>query len=151
MNAYLTQFNRAELARNRIRSKQRSVPDEDGFVTVVRGGRAGPARLEEAEAKKKELEERQKKKGAKDDFYRFQTREKRKEREGELRRQFDEDKRRVEEMRQRRGKLVVSIYDQQFGALLTIFVLASIIKIELFSASKETQRLSWSIDTLQNS
>jgi ribosomal RNA-processing protein 7 len=106
INAYLTQFNRTELARNRIRSKQRSVPDEDGFVTVVRGGRAGPARLEEAEAKKQELEERQKKKGAKEDFYRFQVREKRKEKENELKRNFEEDRRRVQEMRARRGKLV---------------------------------------------
>ncbi|KAF2200269.1 hypothetical protein GQ43DRAFT_481721 [Delitschia confertaspora ATCC 74209] len=106
INAYLSSFNRTELARNRLRAKQRSVPDEDGFVTVVRGGRAGPARLEEAEMKKVELEERQKKKGAKEDFYRFQVREKRKEREGELRRQFEEDRRRVEEMRGRRGRLV---------------------------------------------
>lgn len=104
INAYLTQFNRAEIARNRLRSKQRSVPDEDGFITVVRGGRTGPARLEEAEKKKAELEERKKKNGVKDDFYRFQTREKRKEAEGELRRKFEVDKRRVEEMRMRRGK-----------------------------------------------
>ncbi|KAF2788676.1 hypothetical protein K505DRAFT_314466 [Melanomma pulvis-pyrius CBS 109.77] len=104
INAYLTQFNRAEIARNRLRSKQRSVPDEDGFITVVRGGRTGPARLEEAEKKKAELEERKKKNGVKDDFYRFQTREKRKEAEGELRRKFEVDKRRVEEMKMRRGK-----------------------------------------------
>jgi ribosomal RNA-processing protein 7 len=103
INAYLVQFNRAELARNRLRSKQRSVPDEDGFITVVRGGRTGPARLEEAEKKKVELEERKKKNGVRDDFYRFQTREKRKEAEGELRRKFEVDRRRVEEMRARRG------------------------------------------------
>ncbi|KAF2713599.1 hypothetical protein K504DRAFT_398935 [Pleomassaria siparia CBS 279.74] len=103
INAYLTQFNRAEIARNRVRAKQRSVPDEDGFITVVRGGRTGPARLEEAERHKVELEERRKKNGVKDDFYRFQTREKRKEAEGELRRKFEVDRRRVEEMRARRG------------------------------------------------
>jgi ribosomal RNA-processing protein 7 len=103
INAYLVQFNRAELARNRLRSKQRSVPDEDGFITVVRGGRTGPARLEDAEKKKVELEERRKKNGVRDDFYRFQTREKRKEAEGELRRKFEVDRRRVEEMRARRG------------------------------------------------
>ena len=104
INAYLTQFNRAELARNRLRSKQRSIPDEDGFITVVRGGRTGPARLEEAEKKKAELEERRKKNGVKDDFYRFQTREKRKEAEAELRRKFEADRRRVAEMRERKGK-----------------------------------------------
>ena len=105
INAYLTQFNKAELARNRIRAKQRSVPDEDGFISVVRGGRTGPARLEEAEKKKAELEERRKKNGVKDDFYRFQTRERRKEAEGELRRKFDLDRKRVDEMRKRRGKI----------------------------------------------
>jgi ribosomal RNA-processing protein 7 len=81
----------------------RSVPDEDGFVTVTRGGRAGPARREEAEAKQKELEERKKNNGVKDDFYRFQNREKRKEAEGLLKRRFEEDRRRVEDMRARRG------------------------------------------------
>ncbi|KAF2189210.1 hypothetical protein K469DRAFT_723961 [Zopfia rhizophila CBS 207.26] len=105
INAYLTQFNRAELARNRLRAKQRSVPDEDGFITVVRGGRAGPARLEEAEQKKVELEERRKKKGAKEDFYRFQTRERRKEKESELKRKFEMDRRRVDEMRRVRGRV----------------------------------------------
>jgi ribosomal RNA-processing protein 7 len=101
----LSQFNRAESARNRVRKYQRSIPDEDGFVTVTRGGRAGPARLEEAEKKKAELEERRKSKGIKDDFYRFQTREKKKEAEGELRRKFELDKKRIEEMRARRGKI----------------------------------------------
>ncbi|ORY15756.1 ribosomal RNA-processing protein 7-domain-containing protein [Clohesyomyces aquaticus] len=103
--SYLSQFSAAEMARNRTRAKLRSVPDEDGFVTVVRGGRSGPARLEEAEKKKAELEERKKNNGVKDDFYRFQTREKKKEAEGELRRKFEADRRRVEEMRMRRGKV----------------------------------------------
>ncbi|KAF2662548.1 hypothetical protein K491DRAFT_617394 [Lophiostoma macrostomum CBS 122681] len=105
INAYLSQFTRAESARNRVRKYQRSIPDEDGFVTVTRGGRTGPARLEDAEKKKVELEERRKSKGVKDDFYRFQTREKKKEAEGELRRKFELDKKRVEEMRMRRGKV----------------------------------------------
>ncbi|KAF1998602.1 hypothetical protein P154DRAFT_411582, partial [Amniculicola lignicola CBS 123094] len=105
INAYLTQFNRAENARNRVRKVQRSVPDEDGFMTVVRGGRIGPARVEEAEKKKAELEERNKRNGIKEDFYRFQTREKRKEAEGELRRKFEMDRKRVVEMRERRGRV----------------------------------------------
>ncbi|KAF2017732.1 hypothetical protein BU24DRAFT_420782 [Aaosphaeria arxii CBS 175.79] len=105
VNAYLSQFTRTETARNRLRAKQRSVPDEDGFITVTRGGRTGPARLEQAEAKQKELEERKKANGPKGDFYRFQTREKRKEAEGELRRKFELDKKRVEEMKARRGKI----------------------------------------------
>lgn len=106
INAYLSAFTRAETARNRLRARQRAVPDEDGFITVVRGGRTGPARLEEAEAAKEKLEERKKKRGAKEDFYRFQVREKRKEREGELRRKFEQDRRKVAEMRERRGRVV---------------------------------------------
>ena len=108
INAYLSAFTRAKTARNRLRARQRAVPDEDGFITVVRGGRTGPARLEEAEATKEKLEERKKKRGAKEDFYRFQVREKRKEREGELRRKFEQDRRKVAEMRERRGRVVVS-------------------------------------------
>lgn len=94
--------------RNKLLATSRAVPDEDGFITVTRGGgRTAPsARLEQAEQKRDELEERKKKNGVKDDFYRFQNREKRKEREGELRRGFERDRKRVMEMRERRGKVV---------------------------------------------
>ncbi|KAH8723222.1 ribosomal RNA-processing protein 7-domain-containing protein [Phaeosphaeriaceae sp. PMI808] len=105
LNAYLTQFNALETLRNKHRKTARSVPDEDGFVTVTRGGRAGPARMEEAEKKKEELDARKKKNAVKDDFYRFQNREKRKEAEMGLRRQFEEDRKRVERMREVRGKV----------------------------------------------
>jgi ribosomal RNA-processing protein 7 len=76
------------------------VPDEDGFVTVAR-----PVRLERAEQKQAELEERKKAGRVGEDFYRFQTREKRKEAEGELKRKFEMDRRRVAEMRERRGRI----------------------------------------------
>ncbi|KAF1851597.1 uncharacterized protein K460DRAFT_274827 [Cucurbitaria berberidis CBS 394.84] len=105
INAYLTQFNALETLRNRHRKTARSVPDEEGFVTVTRGGRAGPARIAEAEKKQAELEERKKNNGVKDDFYRFQNREKRKEQEGLLKRRFEDDRRRVESMRERRGRV----------------------------------------------
>ena len=74
---------------------------------MARGGRAGPARIEEAEKKKAELEERRKNNGVKDDFYRFQNREKRKEAEINLRKRFEEDRRRVARMRERRGRCVL--------------------------------------------
>jgi ribosomal RNA-processing protein 7 len=105
LNAYLSQFNALETLRNKHRKHARSVPDEDGFITVTRGGRAGPARIEEAEKKKAELEERKKKNAVKDDFYRFQNREKRKEVEMGLRRRFEEDRKRVERMREGRGRV----------------------------------------------
>lgn len=105
LNAYLTQFNALETLRNKHRKTARSVPDEEGFVTVTRGGRAGPARMEDAEKKKEELEARKKKNAVKDDFYRFQNREKRKEVEMGLRRRFEEDRKRVERMREGRGRV----------------------------------------------
>lgn len=73
-------------------------------MTVARGGRAGPAKLEQAnEALKKELEKRERNKA--EGFYRFQFREKAKERERELRKKFEQDVKTVERMRQkRRGK-----------------------------------------------
>ncbi|KAG9188066.1 hypothetical protein G6011_01989 [Alternaria panax] len=105
LNAYLTQFNALETSRNRLRKTSRSVPDEEGFMTVTRGGRVGPARIEEAEKKKAELDERKRNHRATDDFYRFQNRERRKEAEGALKRKFEEDRRRVEGMRERRGRV----------------------------------------------
>jgi ribosomal RNA-processing protein 7 len=105
LNAYLTQFNALETARNRLRKTSRSVPDEEGFMTVTRGGRVGPARIEDAEKKKAELDERKRNHRATDDFYRFQNRERRKEAEGLLKRRFEEDRKRVESMRERRGRV----------------------------------------------
>ena len=105
INAYLTQFTSLERTRASLLKHARTVPDEDGFITVTRGGRGGPARLEEAEKKKAELEERRKNNGVKDDFYRFQNREKRKEAEVNLRKRFEEDRRRVQRMRERRGRV----------------------------------------------
>jgi ribosomal RNA-processing protein 7 len=105
VDAFMTAFNLAEEEKAKQAKKARNVPDEDGFVTVTRGGRVGPARREEAEEKRKEVEEREKRKReSMGNFYRFQIREKRKEQQGELVRRFEEDRRKVEGMRERRGK-----------------------------------------------
>ncbi|MBE7182588.1 MAG: hypothetical protein INR71_15515 [Terriglobus roseus] len=100
---YLNAFSDLEAARARAQARARSVPDADGFVTVTRGTRTGPARLEQAnEALVKEKEKADKRIGG--GFYRFQTREKAKERERQLRREFEEDLRKVEGMKARRRK-----------------------------------------------
>lgn len=104
VDAYITAFEAKEEARNKMLAKQRSEPDEDGFITVTRGGRQGPAREEEARAKEEELKKREKNR-VKDDFYRFQQREKKKELAKDLVKGFEEDQRRVEEMKRRRGKI----------------------------------------------
>ena len=105
VDAFMTNWNNLEEEKARLSKKQRNVPDEDGFVTVTRGGRTGPARMEDAEEKRKELEEKERKKREEmGDFYRFQTRERRKLEQGELVKKFDEDRRRVETMKEKRGK-----------------------------------------------
>ena len=108
VDTYMTQFSAQEAARARSLAHQRQVPDADGFVTVTRGGRTGPARIEEAKEKLEREKERDKeKKEGMGDFYRFQVRERKKERAGELVRKFEQDRRRVDEMRRgRRGQFM---------------------------------------------
>ena len=104
VNKYMTAFAANEAAQTRLRTKQRQEADEDGFITVTRGGRTNPARQEAAQ----ELAEKQKQKQrGLEDFYRFQSREKRKERAGELLRKFEEDKERVRKMKEKRGRFKV--------------------------------------------
>ncbi|EOA91382.1 hypothetical protein ACJQWK_03596 [Exserohilum turcicum] len=107
LNAYLTQFSALESMRSRLRKTARSAPDADGFVTVSRGAgaRTGPARIQDALKKKEELDRRRANHRATDDFYRFQNRERRKRAEGELKKRFEEDKRRVLGMRETRGRV----------------------------------------------
>ena len=108
VDAFFSDFNRKEEEAARTAKKMRSIPDEDGFVTVTRGGRTGPARKEEAEeAKRKEMEKDEGRRRSMSDFYRFQARERRKQEQGELIKRFEEDKRRIEEMkRNQRGRFI---------------------------------------------
>ncbi|KAJ9632964.1 uncharacterized protein PV06_07952 [Exophiala oligosperma] len=100
VNGFMTAYAQMEEARSRENARKRQEPDEDGFITVTRASR-GAVRSDEA----KELAERQKEKNkGLEDFYRFQMREKRKEEHAEMLKKFEEDKRKVEEMRRRRGK-----------------------------------------------
>ena len=103
-DAFMAAFSAQEAERAQQLARQRSLPDDDGFVTVTRGGRTGSAREEEAKAKEEDLKKREKNR-VKDDFYRFQVREKKKEQAKDLVKGFEEDRRRVEEMRRRRGRL----------------------------------------------
>jgi ribosomal RNA-processing protein 7 len=107
VDAYMTLFNSKEEQKKREDARKRNMPDEDGFVTVTRGGRSGPARREDVEEKRIEMEKREEKKRKELEgkgFYRFQVREKRKLEQGELIKQFEEDKRRVEKLREMRGR-----------------------------------------------
>lgn len=103
---YMTVFTQVEESRAREAARKAQEPDEDGFITVTKGPKHNSVAREEEE---KELVEKLKEKDkGLEDFYRFQTREKRKERQNELLRKFDEDKRKLEEMKKQRGKLRVS-------------------------------------------
>ncbi|KAJ3158878.1 Ribosomal RNA-processing protein 7 [Geranomyces michiganensis] len=100
----LAAFEDAERAARAAIESARNVPDEDGFVTVVRGrGRKGmnsdgqgasvtAARaddLKKLKPKKKELV----------DFYRFQLRENKRNQLADLRRKFEEDKQKIAALR----------------------------------------------------
>jgi ribosomal RNA-processing protein 7 len=69
----------------------RSEPDEDGFITVTRRERVEPV-VEKKNNRAVNLE----------DFYKFQKREQREKRMEELRRKFEEDKLKVERLKQGR-------------------------------------------------
>ena len=101
---FMASFAAQEDARAKELARQRSEPDADGFVTVTRGGRSGPAREEEAKAKEEELKKREKNR-VKDDFYRFQVRQKKKEQANELIKGFETDRRRVDEIKRRKGRI----------------------------------------------
>ena len=100
----MTNFAEQEASRTRIQAIQRQQPDADGFITVTKGGRTGPARQEVAQQLAKKQQEKHK---GLDDFYRFQIRERQKAKAGELLRKFEQDKQRVRNMRERRGAFKV--------------------------------------------
>lgn len=103
IDAFMGALSAQEIARARAQTRQRSMPDADGFITVGRGGKGDAAREEAARIKGEELAKRQKKMIG-EDFYRFQVREKKKDEAKDLVRGFEEDRRKVEELRKRRGK-----------------------------------------------
>ncbi|QSS61988.1 meiotic recombination protein DMC1 [Histoplasma capsulatum] len=103
VNDYMSIFGRFEEARSREAARGAEVLDEDGFVKVTRGPKINDvAREEELRAL---MEKHKEKSKGLQDFYRFQMREKKKERQTELLKKFEEDKRKLEEMKRRRGKV----------------------------------------------
>lgn len=106
VNMFFTLFNQKEKEAAELAKRMRNEPDEDGFVTVTRGGnRSAPANPQEAEeARKRMLAKEQKKKDEMVDFYRFQLRERRKMQQEDQIRKFQEDRKKVDELRKMRGK-----------------------------------------------
>ncbi|KAL9634181.1 MAG: hypothetical protein Q9164_004245 [Protoblastenia rupestris] len=123
VNTYMTAFAAKEAAQEKLRARQRQEPDAEGFITVTRGGRTNPARQEAAQ----ELAGKQKKKQkGLEDFYRFQSREKRKARAGELMKKFEEDKEKVKKMKERRGRFRVGQCNQNAFEELEAHILYSL-------------------------
>lgn len=105
VHAFFNAFNKKEKEAVELAKRLRNEPDEDGFVTVTRGGRAAPASRNEAEAAKQRMVDKaDKKKSELGNFYRFQLREQRKKEQAALLRRFHDDRRKVDAMRQKRGK-----------------------------------------------
>ena len=106
VNDYMTAYAAQENEQVKIRAQQRQEPDEDGFVTVTKGGRSNPSSFEAARAVAQKQKQRR---PGFDDFYRFQGREKRKERAKELLRKFEEDKERIRQLKQSRSFQVATL------------------------------------------
>lgn len=105
INTYLSSVTRLETLRDRMAARARNVPDADGFITVTRGStRNKPVSADAAQAAAARAEEKGKGKAG-PEFYRFQVRERRKERDRELKREFEDDVRRIREMKERKGKI----------------------------------------------
>lgn len=112
VNDFMTVFGQVSEARKREESRRLAEPDEDGFVTVTHGPKLNSVARED---ELKELVEKQKKKAeGLEDFYRFQSREKRKERQNQLLKRFDEDKKKLQDIKSRRGKIRVSYSSKSF-------------------------------------
>ena len=109
-NNVMEQFETAEEEDRLAREAAANQPDDDGFVTVTYSSQVGSKReLEESNngqgRKKGQKRSRSKKKGYSgaselQDFYRFQTKEKRKKSLQELRRRFEDDLAKVKKMKE---------------------------------------------------
>lgn len=106
VNDYMTIFTQVAEVRKKEQSRAVQEPDEDGFITVSHGPKLNSVAREE---EYKEMVEKQKKKAEGfEDFYRFQSREKRKEKQNDLLKRFDEDKKKLDDLKKRKGKIRVS-------------------------------------------
>lgn len=110
IETYMTAYTAAEASASAARVRQRAEPDAEGFVTVTRGGRnpaarsAPPPPADDAVGAEGGKKKKKRHKGhVEEGFYRFQVRERKKREHGELARKFEEDEKRVEALRRRRG------------------------------------------------
>ncbi|CAG8728319.1 314_t:CDS:2 [Acaulospora morrowiae] len=105
VDEYMRKFEEAEQKRRQELEAKHNQPDEEGFITVTRTGRrnvntdgtitvtaAKPEEVKDLKPKNKELV----------DFYRFQTRETKRNRLVDLRKKFEEDKQKIAKLKANR-------------------------------------------------
>lgn len=107
VDSYMAAFNAHHIAKDRLLAQQRQAPDADGFVTVTRSSSKAGIRGVKHDAARDKLDQQKKKQEGLTDFYRFQGRERAKERAGQLIKKFQEDVEKVQKIRERKGKLRV--------------------------------------------
>lgn len=101
---YLVAFDAHTAARDRLLAERRNEPDEDGFVTVTGSAGRNGMRGVKQDAAKERLEKQKKKQEGLGDFYRFQGRDKAKQRARELISKFQDDVEKAKRLRERRGR-----------------------------------------------
>ncbi|XP_020295343.1 ribosomal RNA-processing protein 7 homolog A [Pseudomyrmex gracilis] len=89
----------------RIAKEKTTEEDEEGWITVTGGKKRGqfaPSRKESTIGKVQQKEEQRKKKNQLLNFYTFQVRESKKQNLAELRKKFEQDKKRLQELKVKR-------------------------------------------------
>lgn len=100
VDKFMAKFDEDKEKSERVEAESRNQADDEGWVTVGRGGRNPAApRLDATELWERK---KRKKKQALLNFYHFQQRETRREHIAHLRKKFDEDKKRIAEMKSAR-------------------------------------------------
>ncbi|KAG4301810.1 hypothetical protein PCANB_002062 [Pneumocystis canis] len=98
IDKYMSAFYLTEKKQKQLKKRQRTEPDEEGFITVTRGGRTGAGRIDEAI----KSQEKRKNKGILTNFYKFQAQEKKKKDLVELKKKFEEDQIKIRELREKK-------------------------------------------------
>ncbi|KAJ1677290.1 hypothetical protein EV182_006474, partial [Spiromyces aspiralis] len=109
VDQFVTKFEEAQYERERQMRAMRNVPDEDGFITVLPrkaarmpGMTVDEFTMVESQEQARVVVEKQKKKKELTNFYRWQRREQKRDRLVELRKKFEEDKKRIAQLKMSR-------------------------------------------------
>lgn len=104
VDSYIIKFQAAEYEKERIATEQQNKMDEDGFVMVTRHHRRGTNTdgTVTVTAAKADRQVKPQKKKELLNFYRFQMREQKRDQLVELRKKFEEDRKKIEQLKQTR-------------------------------------------------